>query len=243
MYFSRVISKPIYSLVRQSKKIEKQDFNISKIDTSIQEISLLSCAFSNMSKSIYDYQTSLEEKILQRTKELYEKNEELERLSITDKLTGLYNRAKLDSVLNTEFEKAIRYNDIFSVIIMDIDFFKSVNDNFGHQIGDDVLKESAKILSSCIRTSDTLGRWGGEEFLIICPNSKQEDAIKLANRINIAIKQHTFSTYPKKVTMSLGVASYCSIFKKAEDIVASADIALYKAKQTGRDRVVGENDI
>jgi diguanylate cyclase (GGDEF)-like protein len=243
LYFSRVISKPIYSLVRQSKKIEKQDFNISKIDTSIQEISLLSCAFSNMSKSIYDYQTSLEEKILQRTKELYEKNKELERLSITDKLTGLYNRAKLDSVLNTEFEKAIRYNDIFSVIIMDIDFFKSVNDNFGHQIGDDVLKESAKILSSCIRTSDTLGRWGGEEFLIICPNSKQEDAIKLANRINIAIKQHTFSTYPKKVTMSLGVASYCSIFKKAEDIVASADIALYKAKQTGRDRVVGENDI
>lgn len=243
LYFSRVISKPIYSLVRQSKKIEKQDFNISKIDTSIHEISLLSSAFSNMSKSIYDYQTSLEEKILQRTKELYEKNEELERLSITDKLTGLYNRAKLDSVLNKEFEKATRYNDIFSVIIMDIDFFKSVNDNFGHQIGDDVLKESTKILSSCIRTSDTLGRWGGEEFLIICPNSKQEDAIKLANRINIAIKQHTFSTYPKKVTMSLGVASYCSIFKKAEDIVASADIALYKAKQTGRDRVVGENDI
>lgn len=243
LYFSRVISKPIYSLVRQSKKIENQDFNISKIDTSIHEILLLSSAFSNMSKSIYDYQTSLEERILQRTKELYEKNEELERLSITDKLTGLYNRAKLDSVLNTEFEKAIRYNDIFSVIIMDIDFFKSVNDNFGHQIGDDVLKESAKILSSCIRTSDTLGRWGGEEFLIICPNSKQEDAIKLANRINIAIKQHTFSTYPKKVTMSLGVASYCSIFKKAEDIVASADIALYKAKQTGRDRVVGENDI
>lgn len=232
LYFSRVISKPIYSLVRQSKKIEKQDFNISKIDTSIHEILLLSSAFSNMSKSIYDYQTSLEEK-----------NEELERLSITDKLTGLYNRAKLDSVLNTEFEKATRYNDIFSVIIMDIDFFKSVNDNFGHQIGDDVLKESAKILSSCIRTSDTLGRWGGEEFLIICPNSKQEDAIKLANRINIAIKQHTFSTYPKKVTMSLGVASYCSIFKKAEDIVASADIALYKAKQAGRDRVVGENDI
>lgn len=232
LYFSRVISKPIYSLVRQSKKIEKQDFNISKIDTSIHEILLLSSAFSNMSKSIYDYQTSLEEK-----------NEELERLSITDKLTGLYNRAKLDSVLNKEFEKATRYNDIFSVIIMDIDFFKSVNDNFGHQIGDDVLKESAKILSSCIRTSDTLGRWGGEEFLIICPNSKQEDAIKLANRINIAIKQHTFSTYPKKVTMSLGVASYCSIFKKAEDIVASADIALYKAKQAGRDRVVGENDI
>lgn len=243
LYFSRVISKPIYSLVRQSKKIEKQDFNISKIDTSIHEILLLSSAFSNMSKSIYDYQTSLEEKILQRTKELYEKNEELERLSITDKLTGLYNRAKLDSVLNTEFEKATRYNDIFSVIIMDIDFFKSVNDNFGHQIGDDVLKESAKILSSCIRTSDTLGRWGGEEFLIICPNSKQEDAIKLANRINIAIKQHTFLTYPRKVTMSLGVASYCSIFKKAEDIVASADIALYKAKQAGRDRVVGENDI
>lgn len=232
LYFSRVISKPIYSLVRQSKKIEKQDFNISKIDTSIHEILLLSSAFSNMSKSIYDYQTSLEEK-----------NEELERLSITDKLTGLYNRAKLDSVLNKEFEKATRYNDIFSVIIMDIDFFKSVNDNFGHQIGDDVLKESAKILSSCIRTSDTLGRWGGEEFLIICPNSKQEDAIKLANRINIAIKQHTFLTYPRKVTMSLGVASYCSIFKKAEDIVASADIALYKAKQAGRDRVVGENDI
>ncbi len=145
-----------------------------------------------MSKSIYEYQQSLEEKVEQRTKELNIKNEELFKLSITDKLTGLYNRVKLDSVLQENMRLSLRYGNVFSVIIIDIDFFKKINDNFGHQVGDDVLKECSYILSKNIRNVDILGRWGGEEFLVVCPETLKNGAKDLAIKLNKAIKLHKF---------------------------------------------------
>ncbi len=141
IYFSKIIVAPIFKLVQESKKIKDRKYDsISKVDSSILEVSILSNAFLDMSKSIYEYQQSLEEKVEQRTKELNIKNEELFKLSITDKLTGLYNRVKLDSVLQENMSLSLRYGNVFSVIIIDIDFFKKINDNFGHQVGDDVLK-------------------------------------------------------------------------------------------------------
>lgn len=141
IYFSKIIVAPIFKLVQESKKIKDRKYDsISKVDSSILEVSILSNAFLDMSKSIYEYQQSLEEKVEQRTKELNIKNEELFKLSITDKLTGLYNRVKLDSVLQENMRLSLRYGNVFSVIIIDIDFFKKINDNFGHQVGDDVLK-------------------------------------------------------------------------------------------------------
>ncbi|OCL91835.1 GGDEF domain-containing protein [Aliarcobacter thereius] len=238
LYLSRIITKPIYSLVEQSNRIKSKDFNIIQIDTNINEIALLSDSFTSMSKSIFEHQTYLEEKISQRTEELRIKNAELKELSITDKLTSLYNRTKLDDALKQEFERAKRYESSFSLIILDIDFFKLVNDNFGHKIGDDVLKETASILKSSIRESDILGRWGGEEFLIICPNSSSEDAILLAEKLNQAIKNHIFSTYPKQLTISLGISSFNKNIKSPDELLNYADIALYKAKENGRDKAV-----
>lgn len=239
IYFSGIIVKPIYELVKQSIKVKKRKYNtISKVDTSILEVALLSSSLESMSESIYNYQHSLEEKVKLRTKELSLKNEELLKLSITDKLTSLYNREKLDKTLQYEMNRSLRYGVIFSVIIIDIDFFKKVNDEFGHQVGDEVLVESANILRNSIRSVDILGRWGGEEFLIICPQTDLEGAEKLAKNINNAIKNHIFSTYPKTLTMSLGIASYNKNILKVEEIVSNADKALYKAKENGRDQVV-----
>ncbi len=121
--------------------------------------------------------------------------------------------------------------------MLDIDFFKKVNDTFGHQIGDDVLKELASIIKNCTRATDIVGRWGGEEFLVICPNTNLEGAKALAINMNKAVKSHTFSTYPEKLTISLGISCYKNALLKPEELVANADIALYRAKENGRDRV------
>jgi diguanylate cyclase (GGDEF)-like protein len=239
VYLSGVIIKPIYNLVKQSIKIKNRKYEeISQVESSILEIALLSSSFENMAQSINSYQNSLEEKVKQRTEELLVKNAELLRLSITDNLTKLYNRVKLDKSLQEEMNRSLRYNTNFSIILLDIDYFKKVNDNFGHQVGDEVLIESSQILSKNIRNVDILGRWGGEEFLVICPETKIEDAIKVASHINEAIKLHKFSTYPNTVTMSLGVASFNKDIKNIDDIILNADKALYQAKEQGRDRVI-----
>ena len=239
IYLSGIIIKPIYNLVKQSIKIKNRKYNdVSQIESPILEIALLSASFENMAQSINSYQNSLEEKVKQRTEELLVKNAELLRLSITDNLTKLYNRVKLDKSLQEEMNRSLRYNTNFSIILLDIDYFKKVNDNFGHQVGDEVLIESAQVLSKNIRNVDILGRWGGEEFLVICPETKIEDAIKVASHINAAIKLHKFSTYPNTVTMSLGVASFNKDIKNVDNIILNADKALYQAKEEGRDKVI-----
>lgn len=239
IYLSGIIIKPIYNLVKQSIKIKNRKYNdVSQIESPILEIALLSASFENMAQSINGYQNSLEEKVKQRTEELLVKNAELLRLSITDNLTKLYNRVKLDKSLQEEMNRSLRYNTNFSIILLDIDYFKKVNDNFGHQVGDEVLIESAQVLSKNIRNVDILGRWGGEEFLVICPETKIEDAIKVASHINAAIKLHKFTTYPNTVTMSLGVASFNKDIKNVDNIILNADKALYQAKEEGRDRVI-----
>ena len=239
IYLSGIIIKPIYNLVKQSIKIKNRKYEeVSQVESSILEIALLSSSFENMAQSINSYQNSLEEKVKQRTEELLVKNAELLRLSITDNLTKLYNRVKLDKSLQEEMNRSLRYNTNFSIILLDIDYFKKVNDNFGHQVGDEVLIESAQILSKNIRNVDILGRWGGEEFLVICPETKIEDAIKVASHINTAIKLHKFTTYPNTITISLGVATFSKHIKNVDDIILNADKALYQAKEEGRDKVI-----
>lgn len=178
----------------------------------------------------------LEEKVKERTKELHVKNKLLEILAITDKLTNLYNRVKLDTVFESELNRAIRYESTFSIILIDIDFFKSVNDVHGHQVGDNVLIEFANILKTSIRDVDVLGRWGGEEFLIICPDTKTKGVISLAEHIRRKIELYSFKVVGNK-TASLGVSSFMK--EDTEEImIQRADDGLYFAKQNGRNQVV-----
>jgi len=203
-------------------------------------------AIDYLTKPIEDLQfinkLRLYKEVIFKTKELEEKNrlleqknQLLEELYITDNLTKLYNRNKLDEVLIRESNRTNRYQNSFGIILVDIDFFKKVNDEYGHQTGDIVLKEFANILQDNTRKTDTAGRWGGEEFLIICGETNLDGILTLAKNLKEKISTYSFSL-GEQVTASFGV----SMYKKDEDIddmIKRADDALYKAKENGRNRV------
>jgi diguanylate cyclase (GGDEF)-like protein/PAS domain S-box-containing protein len=166
---------------------------------------------------------------------------ELEHLSITDKLTNLNNRQKLDEVLKYEHTQASRYGSIYSVILLDIDDFKQINDSYGHLVGDNVLIKLAAILQKEIRDSDTVGRWGGEEFLLIITKATEEEAELVSEKLRKVIEDTNFDV-GRPVTVSLGVG--CS---KDEDnltsLLSKTDKALYSAKKAGKNKTVKCSDI
>ncbi|MDQ1307849.1 MAG: two-component system, cell cycle response regulator [Actinomycetota bacterium] len=167
--------------------------------------------------------------------QLAQANRELEVLSVTDKLTALFNRVKLDRVLTAELARAHRYGSALSVVMLDIDHFKVVNDPFGHNIGDDVLVDIADTLRVSVRNSDTVGRWGGEEFLVILPSTDLDQAGAVAEKVRGRVADLKLPTVGQ-VTVSLGVAEY-QAGDTEQQLVARADIALYAAKEGGRNRV------
>ena len=174
---------------------------------------------------------------------LQKKNSEIEKVnmilleqSIKDSLTGLYNRRKLDEICKLEFLKAERYQQDLSIILMDIDFFKKVNDSRGHDVGDEVLKKLAEILLKSIREVDACGRWGGEEFLIICRETDLENAGLLAERLRLLIEKQVF-VGDLHITASFGVASIQGC-EDVDELFKTADIRLYEAKTEGRNIVV-----
>jgi diguanylate cyclase (GGDEF)-like protein/PAS domain S-box-containing protein len=161
---------------------------------------------------------------------------ELEKFASIDKLTGIYNRRMLDTFLQKEIEVAKRHKDNLSLIIIDIDFFKLVNDTYGHLVGDNVLKQLSKIISENIRISDIFGRYGGEEFLIICTKTSEDSAFILAEKLRKEIENFRFEKVGYK-TISLGISS----LKKDDNIellFKKADEALYEAKKSGRNKSI-----
>lgn len=160
-----------------------------------------------------------------------------EKLSITDSLTSIYNRIHLEESFKEELNRAKRYKTNFSIIMLDIDHFKEVNDTYGHDVGDEVLIDTVNILKQNIRATDILGRWGGEEFLIILPQTDILEAEQLAEKLRAAIYNHNFSKIGKK-TCSFGVSEFKDDDETSKNIVKRADNALYEAKNLGRNRVV-----
>ena len=167
--------------------------------------------------------------------ELAARNQDLERLAVTDRLTGLNNRARLEDALVSEMERAQRYGSEFCVVLVDIDHFKAVNDTFGHVVGDTVLTEVATIQKNAMRHCDVLGRWGGEEFLIICPETGLDQANAVAEKVRDLVAAFPFPGIGQ-VTASFGVAQYRAS-DSGTSLTARADAALYRAKNGGRNRV------
>lgn len=162
--------------------------------------------------------------------------DELERLSNTDKLTGLYNRLRLDELLSEQLALSQRSGTAFTLVLCDIDHFKKINDDHGHLVGDEVLVELAKLLQTHTRATDYVGRWGGEEFLIICPATTAEGAQKLIESLRAAVAQLNFN-HDLTLTMSFGIAA-ARPQGSIVTILKTADNALYEAKRRGRNRVV-----
>ncbi len=179
------------------------------------------------------------EALFNMSQKVAETHNALEHLSSTDQLTSLANRRKLEEYLEQKLKEANR-GGFFSIIMIDIDKFKLINDTYGHEIGDHVLIHTAHLMQETIRNSDLLGRWGGEEFLLILPQTDLKGALIMAEQLRSKIYNFTFENYPNHVSMSLGVTHYHN-GDTHNTIVKRADNALYQAKNTGRNKVAYED--
>ena len=178
----------------------------------------------------------------QKNRELKVANETVERLARTDALTGLANRRTLFEGLQREIARADRSAERLSVIMADLDHFKSINDLYGHGTGDLVLGRAAAVFGSQLRPYDLAARYGGEEFVLLLPGAPTDAAIAVAERIRKDVAEIKIPECPRQITVSLGVASWMT-GEAAEGFVARADAALYNAKRTGRNRVEAASDI
>jgi len=175
-----------------------------------------------------------------RVAHLVRQREEWQRLAIRDPLTGLYNRYYFEDRLDGEFERARRYKRPFSILMVDIDDFKKINDNYGHDTGDYVLRKIGEVLKTKTRRSDTQVRYGGEEFVLIIPDAGLRGAIQVGNKLCREIRKLVFSTPTSvfSVTISTGVASSSAkSYSHWKEILKDADRALYEAKANGKDCV------
>jgi diguanylate cyclase (GGDEF)-like protein len=168
--------------------------------------------------------------------ELLEKRtDELDRISHTDALTNIYNRLRLDETITNEVNRYKRYREEFSLIILDIDHFKQVNDKFGHPVGDRTLVELCSLIGHQLRSTDIFGRWGGEEFLIVCPATSKQEAVIIAEKLRQSVDNYHFEPVGH-LTVSFGVTAI-ETGDGEKELVSRADKQLYRAKQEGRNRV------
>ena len=182
-------------------------------------------------------------RIVDLQKELLETNKRLELLSVTDGLTKLHNHRYFQDELARAFEESQRYQRPLSLAMIDIDFFKKVNDTYGHAAGDDVLKRAAALYRSSVRSTDLVARYGGEEFAVMMPETTLDDGIAFAEKIRHLIEATTLDTQagPIHATVSIGVASVPhSRIHSAKELIVAADKALYRAKRNGRNQVQAE---
>jgi diguanylate cyclase (GGDEF)-like protein len=173
---------------------------------------------------------------------LHDTNAQLEQLLMVDEKTGLYNFREFRRRLRAEWSRATRYETPLSLVFLDIDDFKQLNDTLGHQVGDRILAELATLVTGGARANDVAARYGGEEFSIILPHTDGEMALRVAERIRRAVSEFTFNAEdePTRITVSVGVATFPSTegLDSVDDLVRAADLAMYRAKDRGKDCVV-----
>lgn len=178
---------------------------------------------------------------------LYSRTKEL---SVRDELTGLYNRRHFQEVMRMEIKRASRFASTTSLLMIDVDFFKEFNDTYGHVKGDLMLKELARLLTEHVREVDTVARWGGEEFVVVLPDTPLTDAVHVAEKLRSLVEEQsavfcTLLEVTRALTVSIGVSSYPEGADSEETLLNTADVALYEAKEKGRNCVVvsGESSV
>jgi len=164
---------------------------------------------------------------------------QVKKMAEKDKLTGLYNRGYFNNFMKEELKRAKKCGALLSLILIDIDHFKKVNDNFGHQAGDYILRKISKIIKANARKIDAVSRYGGEEFAVICPISGTRSSRIFAERLRRKIEETTFIFNKDEIniTISAGICKYTSVYSSMKKIIEGADQALYKAKEKGRNQV------
>lgn len=218
----RQIMVPLTALTRGAERVAEGDLDVRLPVRRNDEIGFATTVFNEMVAKLKLSQT------------------ELEQLATTDPLTGMNNRKRVMSILRDHYAYYRRYKTAFSVLMLDVDHFKAVNDTYGHQAGDTVLKQVAELLKENLRNVDSAGRYGGEEFLVILAESGVDETIQAAERIRKAVESHTFIHEEKKirVNISVGIGRIQEQDGDEQKVVGRADTALYLAKNEGRNRVV-----
>jgi diguanylate cyclase (GGDEF)-like protein len=224
--------QPFGELPVHETVFQVQQFVFTMTATSLGLAALLSQLRSNTRE--------LEVRVRDRTAELRAANEQLQRLAVTDPLTGLLNRRALFDLMRREMGRHLRHGHELTVILFDIDHFKQVNDQHGHAAGDIVLQHVARVTAETVRRTDVLARYGGEEFVVVAPETDEAHALQLAERIREALQSCDVSvnSHRVRVTASFGISMLSANGEEPESILARADSALYVAKTSGRDRVV-----
>lgn len=236
-------SRPVERLAHTANRIgEGNEDEVIPSHNELAEIQLLSDSLRNMTdrllarkRALQDNNRLLEQRVEERTKALAKANQELERLLRHDALTGLLNRRAFSEALHDEFNRMQRHNELFSIIMLDIDHFKEVNDQFGHHVGDEVLEHLAQVLRDAIRETDWVARFGGEEFVVLLPNT-QEGAEVVAEKIRAAVEASNPPTIDG-LTVSLGCATATLSDDDADVVLNRADKAMYSSKREGRNKV------
>ncbi len=248
--FKTSLEKPLQDLTTKISTLKWENKENRYVDVTFleeNELSILQSRFNQLLARISSEEDQrfelintqkiqLEHDVKIRTRELEQANIELRKLATTDVLTQLNNRSKIDSEITMKYEIFKRYKRVFSIILIDVDFFKQVNDTHGHLIGDYVLKVIAQILKNNVRSIDVVGRWGGEEFLIICGETNIDGAYNLAEHIRKIIESCQFE-YVKHKTASFGIAQIDDTLS-IDALIKKADDALYKAKNSGRNKCI-----
>jgi len=224
---TRGILRPLETLKNSAEVVAAGNMEIKLPVTSHDELGIATMAFNQM------------------IEQLKHNREELELLTITDSLTGLKNRKKIIETIDDHIERYRRFGLPFSLLMIDVDFFKKINDKYGHLAGDTVLARLGKLFNELIRSIDMAARYGGEEFLILLEGAETSEAVLTAERIRNVIESIETDYNGQKIrfTISLGVAQISSPEQNVDDLVGLADEAMYKAKKTGRNRTVAAENI
>ncbi len=237
----RLVVRPVRALQQAVRRMGEGHLTTRVPPMHGRELSELSENVNRMAEALHGERQNLERTVAERTKELSEANARLERLAVTDGLTGLYNHRRFYEALHTELLRCERHKRPLGVVMLDVDFFKKVNDLLGHPAGDDLLRRLGEILSKDLRQTDLIARYGGEEFAVILPETTKAEAMQVAERMRLAVeaKANETDVWKQQVTVSLGVSTFPEDGHTTEQLLSAADQALYVAKRQGRNRVVG----
>ncbi len=242
IYLGRSIVMPLQRLINATDQIVKGNLDIPLTTvTRKDELGKLAQMFNHMTEKLRRSQAE----ILTANEELKVKNQLLEKLCVTDSLTGLYNRSKLDHIISNELSRSHRNKRPFAILMIDIDYFKELNDTLGHIAGDEILATVSKVLTQSIRSIDFAARYGGDEFIIVLTETTAKEATITAERIRTQVSEIFCSVINKSinVTLSIGIAQSELEDTSPTDLITRADSALYEAKKAGRNqaRVVGSD--
>lgn len=242
----RLVVRPVRTLQQAVRRMGEGHLATRVPPLRGSELGELTNTINRMASALQHERENLERSVTERTKELQEANARLERLAVTDGLTGVFNHRRFQEQLQAEILRSERHKRPMGVLMVDVDFFKKVNDAMGHPAGDELLRRLAEVLSVDLRQTDMIARYGGEEFAVLLPETTKSEAMQVAERMRIAVetKINDGSTpWPTKVTVSIGVGTFPEDGKSGEQVLVAADQAMYVAKRQGRNRVIGARGV